>query len=91
MINFFYGVQPWNGVELEHEGLSNALMGILVNFVSVLFTPFRMTRDSQLVANDDDVQSGRGKEMSKPTRVLLQKKDLHTAATAEEPVLSIRF
>ena len=46
MIKFFYGVQPWNGVELEHEGLSDALIGILVNFVSVLFTPFRMTRDS---------------------------------------------
>jgi len=33
VIEFFYGVQPWYGVELEHEGLSDALMGILVNFV----------------------------------------------------------
>ena len=29
--------------------------------------------------------------MSKPTRVLVQEKDLHTAAVAEEPVLHTQY
>jgi hypothetical protein len=73
-----------NGVELEHEGLSDALMGILLNFVLYFLAHSGCLEIASSLLVVGDGQSEHTNEMSKPTRMLAEEKDLHTAAEPRE-------